>query len=477
MSITPLKIAVVGHTNTGKTSLLRTLTRDAGFGEVSDRPATTRHVEGTSLLVAGQPLIELYDTPGLEDSIALLDHLEMLRADRRAEGLEIITRFLESEQAQSPQGRFAQEAKALRQVMRSDLALYVIDARDRVLGKHRDELQILSWCARPVVPVLNFVVSPQAQTALWREHLSRANMHAVAEFDTVVLNEMGEQRLLEKMRMLLDAHRDTLDALIADRRQQRERLIRASSTLVADMLLDIAGCVRVVSLDDQAMVTHAIEQLQAQVRSREQRCVNDLLELHRFRPQDVAADEQPLVQGMVRGQWGTDLFSPAALKQFGVRTTSTAAAGALTGLAIDAMVGGISLGAATAMGAALGAMIGAGQLHGRRVIDRLRGRTELRVEPATLLVLCAREAALVRSLLARGHASQLPLRITGSSQLPAALRRVPAALDQARTRPQWSAMNHQSAMVDFSPARSDALRALTEEIERICRTPDQQTGG
>ena len=41
----PLKLAVVGHTNVGKTSLLRTLTRDVGFGEVSHRPSTTRHVE------------------------------------------------------------------------------------------------------------------------------------------------------------------------------------------------------------------------------------------------------------------------------------------------------------------------------------------------------------------------------------------------------------------------------------------------
>ena len=71
-----LKLAVVGHTNVGKTSLLRTLTRDVGFGEVSHRPSTTRHVEGARLSVDGEPLLELYDTPGLEDAIALLDYLE-----------------------------------------------------------------------------------------------------------------------------------------------------------------------------------------------------------------------------------------------------------------------------------------------------------------------------------------------------------------------------------------------------------------
>ena len=48
-----LKVAVVGHTNTGKTSLMRTLTQDVSFGEVSDHPGTTRHVEGTALLVDG----------------------------------------------------------------------------------------------------------------------------------------------------------------------------------------------------------------------------------------------------------------------------------------------------------------------------------------------------------------------------------------------------------------------------------------
>ena len=57
------------------------------------------------------------------------------------------------------------ELKAIRQVLACDAALYVVDARDRVLGKHRDELEILGRCARPVVPVLNFTASTEARTA------------------------------------------------------------------------------------------------------------------------------------------------------------------------------------------------------------------------------------------------------------------------------------------------------------------------
>lgn len=155
----PLILAVVGHTNTGKTSLLRTLTRDRGFGEVSHRPSTTRHVEGARLSVDGEALLELYDTPGLEDAIALLDYLDALeRPGERLDGPERMARLLDSNEAR---GRFEQEAKVVRQLLASDAGLYVIDAREPVLAKYRDELAVLTGCGRPLLPVLNFVASPQ----------------------------------------------------------------------------------------------------------------------------------------------------------------------------------------------------------------------------------------------------------------------------------------------------------------------------
>jgi GTPase Era involved in 16S rRNA processing len=438
-----LKVAIVGHTNTGKTSLMRTLMRDVEFGEVSDRPATTRHVEGATLLVNGQALIELYDTPGLEDSISLLDHLQAMAGNgRRVDGVDIINAFLASPQAH---GRFAQEAKALRQVLASDVALYVIDARDRVLGKHRDELEILARCARPVVPVLNFVAHPDAQTAMWREHLSRANLHAVAEFDTVVLEGDSERRLLEKMRTLLDRHQPTLDALINDRQQQRDRTLRSSAGLIADLLIDAAALVITVPADDRAKAEATIDELKQRVRDREQRCVEQLLALHRFRLNDFQAPDFPLADG----RWGADLFSPAAMKQFGIRTGGGAAAGALAGLTIDAMVGGASLGAGAAIGAAIGALLGSGQTHGRRIIDRLRGRNELRCDQSTLSLLMARQAALVRALARRGHASTSPIQISANAGSTPLSPSIEELLDEARLRPAWSRLN--------DPLRHDAL--------------------
>jgi GTPase Era involved in 16S rRNA processing len=471
-----LKVAVVGHTNTGKTSLLRTLMRDETFGEVSDRPATTRHVERATLLVRGRPLVELYDTPGLEDSIGLLEHLEQARGGRRIDGVDQIHTFLSSAEADAAVGRFAQEAKALRQVLASDVALYVIDARDRVLGKHRDELEILARCARPVVPVLNFTASPDAQIALWREHLSRVNMHAVAEFDTVVLDEHTERRLLEKVRTLLDQHQSTINALIEEREQLRAGLVRTSCSIIADMLIDVAS--HQVSVrrgpNDQSAVDRAMEALRQRVREREQRCVEQLLQLHRFSKEDCLASDLPVQDG----RWGIDLFNPAAMKQFGIRTGGAAAAGAMAGLTLDVISHGLTLGTATALGAAIGGAIGIAHTHGRRMVDRVRGRSELAVDDRTLRLLMARQTALLHDLLRRGHASLEPIRMRATPSDDAAAtasplkapRTLPPIFDEIRLQTGWSRLqNDPSPLALSGQGRQNAQDRLAREVEQMLR--------
>ena len=469
MSDSVLTVAVVGHTNTGKTSLMRTLMRDAGFGEVSLHPATTRHVEGAAVLANGRKVMALYDTPGLEDSIGLLEHLDGLAGGRRADGIELVKQFLDSPQAESD---FAQEAKALRQVLVSDVALYVIDARDRVLGKHRDELEILGRCATPIVPVLNFTAFDDAKVSLWREHLSRANMHAVAEFDTVVFDEVCEQRLYEKMRTLLDAHEATINTLIEDRRRQRAAVIKASADLVSDLLIDAAAYAMFVPMGDAGQAEAALKRLRNDVCAREQRCVDQLLELHRFSSGDCDSEAIPIEDG----KWGLDLFAPEALKQFGIKAGGGAATGAAIGFVLEMMTAGASLGALTAIGAAVGGVIGAGRSHGRRLMHRAQGETELRIDDATLRLLGTRQIMLTRALLRRGHAAQQPLSMPQPRRLnlpTVSAPKLPLPLQQARNRPTWSRIAGPDSPQHrpLAPARQDALSALAKRVGEIIQRP------
>ena len=256
-----LRIAVVGHTNTGKTSLLRTLTRDSHFGEVSARPSTTRHVEGVSLGIGATRVLDLYDTPGMEDSIALLETLDAQAAGarQRLDGPARIQQFLGSGAAA---GRFEQEAKVLRQLLQCDAGLYVIDARDPVLAKYRDELAILASCAVPLLPLLNFVRDARANEAAWREALARLGLHVVVSFDTVAPARGGERLLYERLATLLDTRGLALLRLAEHHEQEALNRRGAATQVLADLLIDVAACrLKVAGGDDAAVLAQALDGL------------------------------------------------------------------------------------------------------------------------------------------------------------------------------------------------------------------------
>ena len=142
-----IRIAVVGHTNTGKTLAAAHADARHALRRSRRQPGTTRHVEGARLRIEGGDALEWFDTPGMEDSISLLEYLERLEAPgERLDGPARVRRFLDTPEAH---GRYEQEARVLAKMLDCDAALYVIDARDPVLGKHRDELDILAACGRP----------------------------------------------------------------------------------------------------------------------------------------------------------------------------------------------------------------------------------------------------------------------------------------------------------------------------------------
>ncbi len=430
----PLKLAVVGHTNVGKTSLLRTLTRDAGFGEVSHRPSTTRHVEGARLSVEGEALLELYDTPGLEDSIALLEHLENLqRPGERLDGPARVARFLDGSEARQ---RFEQEAKVLRQLLASDAGLYVIDAREPVLAKYRDELAVLAGCGKPLLPVLNFVAGAATREDAWREALARLGLHALVRFDTVAPPQDGERRLYESLALLLERARPRLERLIRDHEAQAAACREEGARLIAELLIDVAACRRSVVARPEAE-RQAIGELHASVRDREQRCVEALLRLYAFRPEDAQAGELPLQDG----RWGDDLFHPETLKQLGVRIGGGMAAGAAAGVGLDLLVGGITLGAVTLLGALAGGGAQTARHYGNRLLGKLKGQRELSVDDAVLRLLALRQRQLLAALAARGHAAVEAIRLEAPQAQDWCAGKLPAPLTRARAHPEWSSLN------------------------------------
>ena len=451
----PLKLAVVGHTNVGKTSLLRTLTRDVGFGAISHKPSTTRHVEGARLSVDGEALIELYDTPGFEDASALFEYIEQLpQTNERLDGPEQIQRFLNSSEARQ---RFEQEAKVLRQLLKSDAGFYVIDAREPVLAKYRDELAILTMCGKPLLPVLNFVNSAEQREPAWREVLARLGLHAVVRFDTVAPPQDGEQRLYENLSLILDSQRTRLQRLIDHNQAQVQIRRNTAYRLIAELLIDVSACRRSVHPEQ---LNEAVQSLHQDVRQREQACVEALLKLYAFRKDDAQAHALPLEEG----RWGDDLFNPATMKQLGIKVGGGMAAGAATGAGIDLMTGGLSLGVATVLGAAVGGLTQTFRNYGERLKGKWRGERELTVNDNTLRLLAIRQQHLLRALELRGHAAQERIQMSTLLEQQWLKGELAQPLKTARAYPAWSSLNGNQPSQDHE--RSSAIKTLAADLAK-----------
>jgi hypothetical protein len=455
----PLQMAVVGHTNAGKTSLVRTLLRSNDFGEIDDRGGTTRAVHPAPLTADGETLIVLHDSPGLENAAELLDWLEHRRGGRH-DGPARIRGLLDDPRARA---RFDQEAHVLELMSRINVALYVLDAREPVLEKYRDELAILGDCARPIVVVLNFTASPESRAQEWRTALAGLALHTVVDFDAAVRDPATEWRLYLKLRAQLDDFAPLLDTWLDHRRREEAQRRQAGLTAIAELLIDAAACRRIVPARESEQ---ALEELHNAIRRREQGCVETLLDLYRFGDTEYRGESLPLSGG----EWRDDPFDPETLRYYGIRTTGYLSAGVGSGAAFDLTTGGLSLGAGTVAGTLAGA--GASLIHGfgPRAYSRLRGYRHLGIDDAALQLLARRQTDLLAALIRRGHASRNALIPAATSGAEAA--RLPRALRRARHHSTWSTLNRER---HHDAARAKAVGTLSRALGRRVPEPEAPT--
>ena len=448
-----INVAVVGHTNTGKTSLIRTLLRDDQFGNIDDAAGTTRSVEKSVIFAGDDAVLNLFDTPGFEDSSALLQALEDLSKTVETKLPADLLRRLISQTDKFPD--FEQEIKVLRQALNSDVLLYIIDVREPLLGKYRDEVEILSKAGKPILPVFNFIAGNNESLLRWREQMARFNLHAALEFDTVAFDFEAEKRLYQKLQSLLEQHYATLQTLIDYRQDVWMNLVHAGAQRIFQLLTQVACYRREVEGKDGISDSDVIS-MQSFVREAEQSALRDLLTMFAFTQMDV-----DLQQLAVRdGHWELDIFSPRALKDFGLNAGATALKGAAAGAGIDLMVGGMSLGAATMLGAALGAGWAALRRYKHELMAAWQGHKWLCADDGTVSLLYLRQRKLLHTLTQRGHAAQNNIQVSDNVEhtLPKQWHKVVTIL---RQNPEWQ--HNPSPSLEYQQLQTDVIDWLTSD--------------
>lgn len=392
----PISLLIVGHANTGKTSLIRTMTRDHQFGDIQNYSGTTRHVEKISLTLGNQPILDLIDTPGFEDSIGLW----ATRSKPPYQSLSNDQWLSEIQSNSELQIDFEQEFKILKQLKLCDVILYVIDLRQAPLGKYLDELSTLACAHKPIVPILNFCETEPNHEQAWRQCLAARQLHAHIRYDTVAFYLADERKLYQTLQSLIPDQYDTLQALIKQREQDANQRLQSAKQALIKLLVQCAT--EQYTCQKQSSSTEETEQFEGTIRQYEGDFIQQCLALYDFREEDVALDFLPLQEG----QWQQDLFDADTLKSWGINTSASAVTGAAIGASIDVLSAGLTLGTATTLGAILGAGVQTGRSFKSTLMNTLRKRSVLVLTPSSLIALMCRGAQLIEHLHQRGHATQ-----------------------------------------------------------------------
>lgn len=470
-----VELALVSHTNNGKTTLARTLLgRDVG--EVRDAANVTDRSEAHALIgTESGDVLMLWDTPGFGDSVRL--------ARRLAASGNPIGWFLSEVWDRWRDRPFWLAQQALRAARdAADVVLYLVNAAEDPAdtGYLQPELQILQWLGRPVLVLLNQTGAPREgdadarEQARWREHLAgHPIVRGVLTLDAFTLSWVHEQVFFDAVAPLLPAAKQAgyarlVAAWRADNDARFERSMQAVAAQIGAAACDqqalppatagmrvksVLSAVGIGQKVQDARQQQAMDQLLKRLQLGIESSTQQLLELHHLAP-GAAAE----VNERVREHF--DLKAPLSEAQAGL--LGAVLTGAAVGLKADVVSGGLTMGAGALIGGVVGALTFASAAWGFNELD---GRHAAQVRFSEALLRNLLTAGVLRYLTVahfgrgRGHFAADPA--------PEFWRRaVEAAMDRhaADLPPLWRTLRD-----DDPSKRAAAQTALDARVRRLTR--------
>lgn len=337
---TPM-LAIVGHPNRGKSSLVATLIEEEGVA-ISPVSGTTEVSEPFSLSLAGETYLTLVDTPGFQRARRLL---AALGGSERplAERPEAIRQFLADPQQCR---QFPDEAALLRPIVEGAGVLYVVDGARPVEDIYTAEMELLRWTGAPRMAVIN-PIGDDTYVSQWQAVLNQ-QFQVVRVFNPLTSGFSTRLKLLQAFAVLAPQWASALERLNQSLAAAREERRLESAALIARMLKQALSHSVVMISQSETAKRQAQGRLLAAIEGFEQQCWQAIGEVYRFAALDWQASQITLGQEA--------LFDQDTWQQMGLSNRqlllAASASGAIAGGAVDVAVGGSSL--------FLGSLAGAG---------------------------------------------------------------------------------------------------------------------
>ncbi len=361
-STTDVHLALISHTNVGKTSLTRTLLR-SDVGEVVDAPHTT--MENTLHALAtteGGDRLLLWDTPGFGDSLRLKARLEQRGTAVGWFLSEVWDRVADRALHSSQQAMLA--ARDL-----TDVILYQVNAAEdpEFATQVEAELAMLAWLEKPVILLLN-QLPPHSRRQeredleqRWRDRFAKPPIRRVLALDAFERSWIDEVQLLAAVGEVLPrAEQEAMARLLPVWQAKALERFNASIEAIAALLVTAILDREALSAGQPARLARmgALRRLASRLEAAVRKLDETLIRIEGLEGASARRIDTALTATRSHGDRPSPLQGAAG----------GAALGAGAGAALDLALGGASLGLFTALGASLSAA--AGWSWSQRAVDK-----------------------------------------------------------------------------------------------------------
>ena len=356
-----LEFAVLGHPNEGKSSVVSTLTEDDQI-KVSPVPGETRVSRNYTITIDGKDIIRFVDTPGFQVPRQTFAWFKAFEGDKT----KIVSQFID---AFKNDPFFADECELLSPVARGAGIIYVVDGSRPVRDDDLAEMEILRLTGQPRMAIINSKTDQKDYTQDWKLEF-RKHFNCIRVFNSNTANFTERIKMLESLKAIDQEWESVLSRVILAFKedwQKRNRLVTALMIQTIENSLSFSISESITSFSAQDKIKEKLnEKYQAHIKDLENKMFKQIRALFKHHVFEYHLPEYSILKH--------DLFSKQTWEILGLTKQQLAAAGALIGgtmgAVIDTAFAGHTLGVFTALGGVLGA--GSALFGGKKISRKKR---------------------------------------------------------------------------------------------------------
>jgi GTP-binding protein EngB required for normal cell division len=345
-AMTP-EIAIMGHPNEGKSSVLSTLAEDDSV-RISPTPGETTQCRTFPVVIDGREVLRFTDTPGFQNPGRVLSILRSMSG----ESTDIIRQFRDYARNIAD---LRDDRELLLPAERGAGIIYVVDGSRPVRNVDREEMEILRLTGRPRMAIINCKDQEEHYLHLWKDEF-RKSFNANRVFNAHRATYAERILLLQALQSIDQDWQQVIAAVIAAFKDDWAARNKAAVGHIITMLRDCLQYRLTVDTGEdetdgrrQEELVRRFNQALADLEIKTHQQIRLLFKHHIFNyqlpPRSILAE---------------DLFNERTWQLLGLSKKQLAILGGLSGAAVgvglDAAHAGLSMGFYAALGGAIGAI-------------------------------------------------------------------------------------------------------------------------